>query len=171
MQTDSDTVAWYRQFWPWFIMVPPACAILGSAITIWLAMSNPPQLVVADYARIEETNELNRTLGVAAESMGLEAVVQINQLDGSNNRDLKVVLSHDGSVQLPAQILFRLVHATTPGFDRNVLLVLDGKVYRGTVDLPADKYVLQIEDTDTSWRLSGEFNARMKSVALGNPAP
>jgi hypothetical protein len=37
---------WYRQFWPWFIIALPACAVIASFITLWLAVSRPDYLVV-----------------------------------------------------------------------------------------------------------------------------
>ena len=39
---------WYRQFWPWFIIALPASAVIASFFTLWLAISNPDQLVVSD---------------------------------------------------------------------------------------------------------------------------
>ena len=37
---------WYRQFWPWFIIALPASAVVASFFTLYLAISNPDQLVV-----------------------------------------------------------------------------------------------------------------------------
>jgi hypothetical protein len=45
---------WYRQFWPWFIIALPASAVIASFITLWLAISNPVQMVVTeeDYQQL-----------------------------------------------------------------------------------------------------------------------
>lgn len=45
---------WYRQFWPWFIIALPASAVIASFITLWLAISNPVELVVTeeDYQQL-----------------------------------------------------------------------------------------------------------------------
>ena len=32
---------WYRQFWPWFLIVLPASAVAGSLYSAWLAISHP----------------------------------------------------------------------------------------------------------------------------------
>jgi len=32
---------WYRQFWPWFLIFLPACAVAGSLYSAWLAVSHP----------------------------------------------------------------------------------------------------------------------------------
>ena len=46
---------WYRQFWPWFIIALPACAVIASFITLWLAVSRPDYLVVDEdeYRRLK----------------------------------------------------------------------------------------------------------------------
>jgi len=169
---DTDTVVWYRQFWPWFIMVPPFCAIVGSMITIWLAVSNPPQLAVEDYSRIEEINARNVQLTSKAVELGLTAEARLLKLDGSDNRDVKVVLSSDTTeaAEIPSELLLRLTHATKPEFDRESLLVLDSSsgqpVYRGTVEARAAKYTIQLEDLAGTWRLTSELYGNAESVAF-----
>ena len=57
-QTDNrvpgQDVPWYRQFWPWFIIMIPASAVIAGFITLWLAVSRPDHLVVDDgeYQRL-----------------------------------------------------------------------------------------------------------------------
>ena len=53
---------WYRQFWPWFIIALPASAVVASFITLWLAISNPDQLVIED----EDYQRLNSELKAQA---------------------------------------------------------------------------------------------------------
>jgi len=50
----GEGVPWYKQFWPWFIIALPASAVVASFFTLWLAISNPDQLVVDDdeYQRL-----------------------------------------------------------------------------------------------------------------------
>ena len=36
---------WYREPWPWILMAAPAAAIVGCAVTIWLAMATADGLV------------------------------------------------------------------------------------------------------------------------------
>jgi hypothetical protein len=42
---------WYRQLWPWLLMLPPAMAVIGGAITLYLALSRPDALVRQDCVR------------------------------------------------------------------------------------------------------------------------
>jgi hypothetical protein len=39
---------WYRQLWPWLLIVPPAASVIGGAMTLYLAVSRPDVLVRQD---------------------------------------------------------------------------------------------------------------------------
>lgn len=41
-----ENLPWYKQFWPWFIIALPASVVIASFFTLWLAISNPDQLVL-----------------------------------------------------------------------------------------------------------------------------
>ena len=45
----EDTLPWYRQFWPWFIISIPALTIVAAMITITIAVKTDDGLVVDDY--------------------------------------------------------------------------------------------------------------------------
>lgn len=44
-----DTIAWYRQFWPWFIFGLPAIVVIASLITVYIAVRNPDPVIDGDY--------------------------------------------------------------------------------------------------------------------------
>jgi hypothetical protein len=48
MQTQRP---WYKQFYPWMLIVPPAAAVVGGFITLYLAITNPDVLVRKDCVR------------------------------------------------------------------------------------------------------------------------
>lgn len=50
MSTDTAR-PWYRQAWPWLLVIPPAGAVIGGAITLYLAISRPDVLVRTDCQR------------------------------------------------------------------------------------------------------------------------
>jgi hypothetical protein len=45
-QQHPDYRPWYREPWVWLLIALPAIAVIGCAITIWLALSRPDHLVV-----------------------------------------------------------------------------------------------------------------------------
>ncbi|MGB7451236.1 MAG: FixH family protein [Lysobacterales bacterium] len=53
---------WYKQFWPWFIIALPASVVIASFFTLYLAVSNPHQLVVTDDEYLELESELKAQL-------------------------------------------------------------------------------------------------------------
>ena len=39
---------WYRQLWPWLLIVPPLAAVIGGSVTYYLAVTRPDVLVRED---------------------------------------------------------------------------------------------------------------------------
>lgn len=50
MSTDNAR-PWYRQVWPWLLIIPPAGAVIGGMITLYLAVTRPDVLVRKDCVR------------------------------------------------------------------------------------------------------------------------
>ena len=46
-RSEASVKPWYRQLWPWLIMLPPAGAVAGGLLTAWLAGASP-ELVTND---------------------------------------------------------------------------------------------------------------------------
>ena len=46
-----ETKPWYRQLWPWLLIVPPAAAVIGGAFTLYLAITRPDALVRQDCVK------------------------------------------------------------------------------------------------------------------------
>jgi len=42
---------WYRQLWPWLLIIPPAVAVIGGAFTLYLAVTRPDALVRQDCVK------------------------------------------------------------------------------------------------------------------------
>ena len=60
---------WYRHVWPWLLIVPPAGAVIGGGITLYLALTRPDALVRKDCIKDGVTmicgEEARRALEVA----------------------------------------------------------------------------------------------------------
>ena len=39
---------WYRHLWPWLLIIPPAAAVIGGSVTLYLAITRPDALVRKD---------------------------------------------------------------------------------------------------------------------------
>ena len=49
--TTETARPWYRQLWPWLLIIPPAAAVIGGMITLYLAVTRPDILVRKDCVR------------------------------------------------------------------------------------------------------------------------
>ena len=62
---------WYRQLWPWLLIVPPAAAVIGGCLTLYLAVTRPDTLVRKDCFKDGVTmvcgEEARRILEAAAQ--------------------------------------------------------------------------------------------------------
>jgi uncharacterized protein len=57
----SNTQPWYRHLWPWLLILPPATAVVGGAITFYLAVSRPDMLVRQDCVQDGVTMKCGET--------------------------------------------------------------------------------------------------------------
>ena len=49
--SNTTSKPWYRQLWPWLLMIPPTAAVIGGGITLYLAVTRPDTLVRQDCVR------------------------------------------------------------------------------------------------------------------------
>ena len=47
--TGKDTQPWYREPWPWLLMIGPVVVIVAGVFTAWLAIRSSDGLVTEDY--------------------------------------------------------------------------------------------------------------------------
>jgi len=71
-QAADQALPWYRQFWPWFIIALPTAAVIGSFISLWLAVSHPDYLVVSEDEYQQIKDEL-KALPAEQEKQGTQA--------------------------------------------------------------------------------------------------
>lgn len=72
-----NTTPWYKQFWPWFIIVIPVCAMISSFTLINLALKDKPSLVIDDYYKEGKAINLELSKYRAAETLKLAGVLTI----------------------------------------------------------------------------------------------
>jgi hypothetical protein len=150
----GDTQPWYRQFWPWFLILLPACVVVASLYTMYLAAIGSDDLVVDDYYKVGlainrqlEKKQLSAELGISAE------------LAFSRGR---VTVEVDGPVD-SAQLRLRLSHPLEADQDFALVVTRTGDgIYMG--ELPAAigpkwHWTLELPEAD-GWRLDGSVTDR-----------
>jgi hypothetical protein len=131
-------------------MAAPAAAVIGGAVTIWLAVATSDGLVADDYYRqgLAINREIRRDQ--AARDLGIAASVE------SFNGVLRVRL--DSGAAPPEALIARLVHATRAGHDLRLRLarVIPGVYETALPALPAGRWRLVLEDPRGEWRIVKE---------------
>ena len=161
--TQSSVTPWYRQRWPWLLMLMPALAVVGGFITLWFALSTNNAMVVDDYYKEGKAINLELARDREAAQRGLEATL------ASEGGGVVVRLgARNGS--LPPFLTLRVVHATRDELDRTFTLARTGPgVYadsNGQLPGPG-RWNLLVEDPERTWRLTAAAEGFAGPVRLG----
>ena len=157
----AATKPWYREPWPWLLMIGPAAVIVAGIATTVLAVKSFDGLVADDYYK--QGLGINRVLAREdrARALGLTAAVQFSP----DRARIRVVLGKGSPAKA---IRLVLVHPTRPDADQSLVLRAgaDG-TYEGGITPPhATAIGVRIEDGEGRWRLAGTWNTVDESVRL-----
>ncbi len=155
---DRDTLPWYRQFWPWFIIFLPASAVVASLYTVSLAYRTTDSLVISAEDGVDVATERNLAAEHRAAELGLEAVIGIDPATGA----ITTSVAND-QVDASAMLTLQLSHPTDSTRDVSVDLVAampgaDGTlVWAGhLVSVPDGRWYVILRSGD-DWRLTGTW--------------
>jgi hypothetical protein len=114
------TEPWYRQRWPWLLMLPPLAAVIGGIVTIVLAVRSDDGMVAADYYKrgLAINAELSRSRRAA--ELGLSA--EVSASGEASGDGIHVRLSAERPLPPEATLRIRLVHPGRSGADRTAVL-------------------------------------------------
>jgi hypothetical protein len=156
---------WYREVWPWLLMLPPLASVIGGVTMVYLAVGSPEALVVEDYARIEEITRERYTAEHRATELGVGAVVALRAVDGAT----QIVVEVEGgpAFSLPRELALHFRHAGREDADRAVALKREADRYVGATDLAVGRYELELAPLDDAWRLTGLATQATERLALG----
>jgi len=156
---------WYRHYWVWLIMIPPAAAVVGGFTTAWLA-GGPPALVVDDYGEIGMATEQRRSRDWRAAELGLSAELELTPGEAGQPQVLRLQLTALDDWAAPAQLQLELIHPTLEELDQTLSLSRTGKAYTAQLAPIVGRRYVQLGDADNEWRLVGELLAGSERVSL-----
>jgi hypothetical protein len=149
----SSAVPWYREPWPWLLMLGPAIVIVAGFVTLFLAIDSNDGLVADDYYK--QGLAINRTLqrDATARAMNYRAELTLKR----EIRTLRVMLAGAGA--LPDSLRLHLIHPGKSSADETVeLRALGPGQYQGEYrrEVTGRRHVM-LEDRPATWRISGEW--------------
>ena len=158
MQTNTKK-SWFKQFWPWFLIILPMAAVVASISTLIIATDNKPEMVVDDYYKTGKAINADLSLLTKAKELGISGLVT-QQQDG-------LLIKLEG-LETKASISFSLYHSTQSKRDKVQMLTADanGNYHYETEDSLTGKWTLRIEPFDKQWRLQQAVRFPTKNIAL-----
>ena len=161
-------IPWYREPWPWLLMLGPALVIIAGFVTLLLAVESDDGLVADDYYK--QGLAINRAIerDTRARDLHYRAELAVNR----ENRGLRLTLAGAGA--LPDTLRLRLIHPGKSSADETVVLRALGEGwYQGEYRRAfTGRRHLILEDQPATWRISGEWvESDANPARLGASAP
>ena len=167
----EDTLPWYRQFWPWFIIALPASAVVAGLYTVWIAMQTDDSLVYKSDDGLNVVTERNLAAARVASTSGIVADIRIDSATGA----VSVSLSSSTEIESPGSLFLQMLHPTIASQDAEIDLVKALPDAKGRpawaghfVNVPKGRYYIVLSAGD-AWRLSGEWSGEA-NLQLGTRA-
>lgn len=161
---DAHAGPWYRDRWPWLLILGPAIVVVAGIATLVIAVRSDDGLVADDYyKRGLAINQVLERVERAA-SLGLSARVVV----GPDGRAVVTLEGGGGDPRArPPSLRLRLAHPTRAGEDRTAMLVRATDTrYEGRLPPLTGGRWLVIVESDL-WRLPGvEGTAPIEGVEL-----
>jgi len=161
--TTIAATPWYKDRWPWLLMLGPATVLAGGAFVTTLAIRHPDALVVGDYYKQGKAinQDLRRDRAASAMGLALQA-----RYDAAAGRLTGRIASHGKPFTAPFRL--RLAHPTLPGKDVTLLAVpdADGRVDLALPGLEATHWQVVAEGSLNDWRLAGSWDWKKQGALI-----
>jgi len=153
---------WYREPWPWLLMLAPFAAVVMGVVMAVLAGQSNDGLVADDYYK--QGLAINQTLGREQRAAALRVAGRL-EFDQDRTR-VRLMLAQDGDA--PPALLLTLAHPTRAGLDQQVTLIRRAPgEFEGKLGAPvAGRWLLILEDDDRRWRVNGAWHTSEDRVSL-----
>ncbi|AUI86124.1 hypothetical protein BS333_06840 [Vibrio azureus] len=154
---------WYKQFWPWFLIILPLTVVVWTIITVIVFANNSVSLVAEDYYKKGKGINIDITKMNVARELGLNAVI------ASDNETVIVSFTKGKLPYFPA-LTATFTHRTLP--DRDFSRVLTADVngnYRFTREEPINgPWFIELQPHNKEWMIQGRVEFPASSTTLMN---
>lgn len=173
-QSASPNLPWYRQSWPWLLLIMPAVAVCVSIVLMWLAMRSPDPLVQEQYyVAGQSINEMIHA-GHRAEALRLSGELRLDFSDGR----VQIKLNNPRNIILSPALRLQLTHPTLPTLDQKLVVAMKSPgSYEGSLPITqAHRWNILLSDPTNAWSLSADWRqaegnqTKLVPTAIYNPA-
>jgi len=150
----SKELPWYKQFWPWFLIVLPLCAVIASLTTLKIALDNSDSLVAEDYYKKGKAINMDLRKIKYAQQIGIKFLVKVG--------DKEVQITQHGGPQYRAALNVRFYHPTMADKDFNLHATADANyIYHiPLTDAISGPWEVRLEGFDAKWRIQQRINIK-----------
>ncbi|CAK6715421.1 FixH family protein [Vibrio harveyi] len=148
---------WYKQFWPWFLIILPLTVVVWTIVTVVVFANNSVSLVAEDYYKKGKGINIDISKMNVARDLGLNATV-------SSDNNTVVISFNKGELPHFPALTATFTHRTLPDRDFTKLLTADAKGnYRLTPENSIQgPWFVELEPHNKEWMIQGrvEFPAQ-----------
>jgi hypothetical protein len=147
MQSDSPKI-WYKQFWPWFLIVVPLTSMVLSFSMLRLAFTGEDSMVIDDYYK--EGRSINLKIQKLQQAKVLNISTKIQLFS-----DYVEVTFISGKPVNGEALILDFFHSTQKFKDFSIVLLRDANgIYRAplTTDV-SGKWQLSLHPFDENWKI------------------
>ena len=147
MQTETPKI-WYKQFWPWFLIVVPLTSMVLSFTMLNFAFNSNDSMVIDDYYK--EGKGINLQIQKLQQAKALNIATKIQVF-----ADYIEVVFISGAPESGEALLLDFFHSTQDFKDFSVTLLRDANgIYRAPITAKtAGKWQLSLHPFDKSWKV------------------
>ncbi|CAH1521177.1 FixH family protein [Vibrio owensii] len=148
---------WYKQFWPWFLIILPLTVVVWTIVTVVVFANNSVSLVAEDYYKKGKGINIDISKMNVARDLGLNATV-------SSDDNTVVISFNKGELPHFPALTATFTHRTLPDRDFTKLLTADAiGNYRLTPESSIQgPWFVELEPHNKEWMIQGrvEFPAQ-----------
>jgi len=151
--TENIHKPWYRQFWPWVIILIPVATVIAGITTLFIAMQYRDPLVVDEYYK--EGLGINRVLEAQQQAAALHMRAQAHHEPASGQLSLHI----SGQAPPVSALRLRLIHTTRKDLDRELMLVktAQGDFSAKLQQINPGRWNMILTPPDSHWRLDANI--------------
>jgi hypothetical protein len=172
-KTPPTTNPWYKEPWPWLLMLGPALVVLAGVHMLIVSLNMNHDLVVDDYYKEGQGIHLNQDKQKAA----LAAKVQSDIFVSADAQKIRLILT--GDLALPPDLQLSFFHPLEKKYDITLTLhptdmppLVNGQtpVYTYELAVPplpkAKHWYVRLENIPATWQLDGSWFPEKTDIPL-----